>query len=237
VAPSALEKIFKTGGQKNVSYADGITTILQKPEVFKNVREALLCRNQNDPGSFKIIYTWVLKRETAMRKYLDNYIDGIMVDVGTVNGLKELIDNAPYNEVYQFAQNGYNPFTAAPIPTYLLTVKTQDKFLAGTDARLLFTLSGSSGLTLKSLPFNASIDGALEKGSTTYITMEGIDVGAIESLTIEALTDGVGSEWLPENILVESKLTPGRSNFDFNSSDAAEWITKKRGAVIKFPSL
>jgi len=118
-----------------------------------------------------------------------------------------------------------------------LTVKTQDKFLAGTDARFLFTLTGSSGLTLKSLPFDANIDGALEKGSTTYITMEGIDVGAIESLTIEALTDGVGSEWLPENILVESKLTPGRSNFDFNSSDAAEWITKKRGAVIKFPSL
>jgi len=236
IAPSELEKIFETGGQKNFSYADGITTILQKPEVFKNVREAVLRRSQYAPGSFKIIYTWVLKREAAIRKYLDTNIDGIMVDVGTVNLLKELICKAPYNEVFRLAQNGYNPFTAAPIATYLLTVKTKDKFLAGTDARFLFTLTGSSGLTLKSLPFDANIDGALEKGSSTYITMEGIDVGVIESLTIEALTDSIGAGWLPEKISVESKQLPGKLEFDFNSSDADEWITKKRGAVIKFPS-
>src|SRR4051812_20546167 len=68
--PSQIERIFKNAGQRNFSYADGITTLLKKPGVYKNITEALYCRFDNEPASFGIIYSWVLTREATMRKYL-----------------------------------------------------------------------------------------------------------------------------------------------------------------------
>ena len=235
IPPPQVEAIFKNGGQKNFSYADGITTFLKKTDVFKNVTEAQRHRNQQDPGSFSIIYTWVLHKEAAMRTYLDTYIDGIMVDAGGVEKLKELVMLLPYGDVYELAQNGYNPFTSAPLPKYLLTVETTDKFLAGTNTKMLFTLTGSSGYSLKSLTYNGNAVESLEKGSTTHVMLEGMDLGEIKSLTVQALTDGIGAGWLPEKISVESKWMTTKLDFVFNGDDKEEWITKKGGVLIKFP--
>jgi hypothetical protein len=112
VPPAELEQIFKQAGQKNFSYADGITTFLTKLGVFQNIVEAQECRAKNEPHSFKLIYTWVLSLKGSMRKYLDTHIDGIFVDLDDVKELKELLSNSPYNEAYELAVYGYNPFTA-----------------------------------------------------------------------------------------------------------------------------
>jgi hypothetical protein len=237
VPPSEIESIFKNRGQKNFSYADGITTLLNKTGVYKNITEAYLCRIANEPHSFGIIYTWVLSRESSMRKFLDTYIDGIMVDVGSTKLLKELIETMPYNEVYEIAQNGYNPFTAEPIPKYKLSVETKDVFMAGTNAKILFTLTGLSGQSLKSLPYDGGAMGELERGSISSLMLEGLDLGEIKSLTVEVLTDGVGSDWLPGTITIESKWLKKKVNFGFNESDQEEWVSAKKGAITKFPQL
>ncbi|MES2774384.1 MAG: PLAT/LH2 domain-containing protein [Bacteroidota bacterium] len=236
IPPSDLEKIFKTRDQKNYSYADGITTFLNKTEVFKNITEAQTCRYHHEPDSYSIIYTWVLHREEAMRTFLGTYIDGIMVDPGGVELLKQLVTSPPFNEAYELASNGYNPFAKAVIPQYLLTVETSDKFLAGTDAKMLFTLTGSSGISLQSLPYNSGADSRLERGNTTLLTLEGMDLGAIKSLTVEVLTDGLGSGWLPRVITVESKMLEHKLQFVFNDNGTEEWIKKKAGPVTKLPS-
>ena len=171
-----------------------------------------------------------------MRKHLNRYIDGIMVDVFSVGRLRELITGVPYNEVYRLAHLGHNPFVSSSIPNYALTIKTQDKLFAGTDADFVFTLHGTSGRLLKSLPFNANVAGAFERGSVTHLIMEGIDVGEIERLTVEAITDAIGDRWMPESITVESKLSARTYYFDFNSAGSKEWVTKKGGVVTKFPS-
>jgi PLAT/LH2 domain-containing protein len=236
IPPSEIEKIFKNANQRNFSYADGIITFLNKPGVYENINEALHCRFENEPDSFGLIYTWVLSRESSLRKYLDIYIDGIMVDVGSVSLLKELTANPPYNEVYEMAKNGYNPFAAAPIPKYKLSVETKDKFMAGTDAQILFTLTGISDQTLKSLPFDGSVAGALERGSISCLMLEGIDLGEIKCLGVEALTDGVGAGWLPGTITVESARLKKKVNFILNSGDKEEWVTKKGGRLTIFPA-
>jgi hypothetical protein len=236
VSPSVLETIFKNANQRNFSYADGITTILNKPGVYKNITDALNCRNENEPASFGIIYTWVLSLESSLRKYLNTYIDGIMVGVGSTKLLRELITNAPYNETYEIAQNGFNPFTAVPIPKYKLSVETKDKFLAGTDARILFTLTGITGQSLRSLPFNGNLTGALERGTITYVMLEGIDLGEIKSLSVEAITGGVAADWLPGTITVESRCLKEKLNFIFNDSDQEEWVTSKGGKFTKLPA-
>ena len=85
------------------------------------------------------------------------------------------------------------------------------------------------------MPFNGNLDGALERNSTTYVTIEGLDLGEIRSLTIEALTADMNSAWLPESITVESKLLKEKATFIFNENNGDEvWITKKSGPVTKF---
>ena len=233
--PYELEEIFKKGGQENFSYADGITTFLTKPGVYKNITEALQCRDLNEPESFRLIYTWVLSKEASMRKYLDIYIDGILVDPPAVERLKKLVTQEPYHQVYELARNGYNPFKAPPLPRYTLKVTTADRFGAGTDARILFTLLGDSGLSLPSLPYDASRDGALEKGSTDFVTIEGMEVGEISGLKVEMLTTGLNADWMPQTISVESRLLAAPVDFRIQG-EAEHWITKKGGAVTLFPS-
>jgi hypothetical protein len=231
VAPAELEQIFKGGGQKNLSYADGIITFLDKPGIFKNITAAQQCRNQHKPGSFSLIYTWVLSQEASMRRYLDTYIDGIMVDVASVSKLKDLVSTTPYSDAYQLAQNGYNPFRAERIPGYWLTIKTSNKLFAGTDAKFIFTLKGNSGNALSSLPFNANTPGELERGSISQVFIEGADLGEIVSLEVEALTNGLDAGWLPEHITVESPLLEKPVHFDFEARQ--DWVSKKKGVVIK----
>jgi len=234
--PDVLEKIFQQAGHKNFSYADGITTFLTKPGVYENITKAQACRDRSETDSFKLIYTWVLGREASIRKYLDTYIDGIFVDPPNVEPLIKLLTSPPYNEAYEVASNGYNPFTAPPLPRYSLLVKTMDKQWAGTDARILFTLNGAAGLSLKSLPYDGSLTGELESGSVTTLTIEGLDLGAIESLTVEALTKDVNADWLPEYVVIESKLLKEPLKFVFNGDGLPEeWISKEGGAITKFP--
>jgi hypothetical protein len=231
-APEDIATRFRSRGHRNISYANGITTFLNKPGVFKNVMQAQLHRAVHEPDSFGIIYTWVLSREASMRRYLNAHIDGIMVDVTAVKRLRALLTEAPYRDAYELAQNGYNPFNAPPIPRYLLRVKTKNKMFAGTDTRFVFTLKGASG-TLSSLPFNTNISGVFERDTTSMVTLEGMDVGEVESLTIEAIKGGIGAGWLPEKISVENKLTGRTCDFDF---DEAEWINKRKGPVTKLPT-
>ncbi|NOT73586.1 MAG: hypothetical protein HOP08_01570 [Cyclobacteriaceae bacterium] len=231
ITPDELAKIFISNRQNNFIYGDGIITLLNKPQIFKNAREALHQRDANKEGGFKIVYPWVLARPVAMQKYLNSYVDGIIVDLEAVDHLKSIIYQSPYTHAFQLAQSGHNPFLVSTIPIYLLNIKTKDEPFAGTDAWLSFTLKGTSGKLLHRLPFHANAKDIFERGSTTYLTLEGLDIGEIESLTVEALSDGLGSGWLPENISVECK-TSGRI-YDFDFKDDDEWITKKGGPVMK----
>ncbi|MES2890750.1 MAG: PLAT/LH2 domain-containing protein [Bacteroidota bacterium] len=235
VPPAELEEIFRNGGQTNISYADGITTFLAKPGVYGNIISALSCRDKNEPGTFGFIYTWVLAKEASMRRYLDTYLDGIMVDPPAVERLRKLVTGEPYNEIYRLATNGDNPFKKTPIPHYQLDIKTSGKLGAGTDARIIFTLAGSNSRSLKSLPVNGNDWGAFERGTITQVLLEGIDVGEIESLTIEPITAGLTAAWLPESITVNSNWLQSPVSFDFSDSDN-EWVRKKTGPLVKYPT-
>lgn len=231
-----LQEIFANAGQRNFAYADGITTFLNKPGVFKNVAEALALRDGTERSRFSFVYTRVLSQETSMRRYLNAHIDAIFVDAGSVFRLKDLLTSEPYSNAYTLSENGYNPFMPVAIPKYRLGIITKNKFLAGTDAHFLFTLTGTNGISLTSLPYNANAGGALERGTITHVAMEGTDVGEIESLTIEAITSGLAAGWLPETIVVESNCLQTHTKFAFNTAGNEEWITKHGGAVTKFPT-
>jgi hypothetical protein len=234
LSPLELQQFWQSAGQQNFSYADGITTFVDKPGIFKNITGAQACRNLHEPGSFGLVYTWALSREPSLRKYLNTYIDGIIVDLWAAEKLGSLLMEETYRPAYQIAENGYNPFTTPARPRYTLEIKTADKLFAGTDADILFTLHGDGDNTLKGLPFNAATPGALERGTITCVPLEGADIGTIRGITIELLSGGPGAAWLPQQILVSSNFHNGHTVFHFDSK--TEWIKKDSGPVTKFSS-
>jgi PLAT/LH2 domain len=167
----------------------------------------------------------VLKRESPIRSYLDLHIDGVIVDVETVPHLLEILGGEHFRESYELAESGQDPFDAPPVPAYLLTIKTSDARFAGTDVPVKFALRGASGALESTL--DADYRDVLERGGTDFLTLEGADVGRVESLTIEAQSSGFHPDWLPESIAVESALMHAPLRFDYGPE---EWL--KYGSPI-----
>ncbi|MFN2599406.1 MAG: PLAT/LH2 domain-containing protein [Pyrinomonadaceae bacterium] len=227
-SPRDVEAAFKGGGQRSFSYANGSLFTDVKFGLFKSVMTAKSLQAGGD--SFKLVYTWVLSRDSPIRSYLDLHIDGIIVDAGVVPHLLEILREEPFASTYELATNGYDPFNAPHSPAYVLTIKTRDVRFAGTNATVRFTLEGAAGALESSL--DAHYADVLEHGETDYLTLEGEDLGEIRSLTVTALTSGVNSEWLPESVTLESRMLAAPVTFDFAPD---EWLRFGQ-SITKTPS-
>lgn len=216
-SPRDVESAFRRGGQRRFTYANGSILTDVKFGLFKSIMTAKALQARGD--SFRLVYTWVLKRESPLRSYLDLHIDGVIVDVETVPHLLEILGDGHFGASYELARNGFNPFDSPPAPAYLLTIRTRDAQFAGTDARVKFTLEGGSCALEGTL--DADYRDVLERGGTDFLTLEGAEVGDIRSLTVAAQSGGLNAEWLPESITVESSLMPAPLTFNYGPE---EWL-------------
>lgn len=218
-SPGGVEAGFRAGAQRRFAYANGSIVPAIKFGLFKSIMEAKGVQAAGGGESFKLVYAWVLNREASLRSYLDLHFDGVIVDQDAVAHLLEILREERFASKYELAQNGHNPFTAPPRPTYLLTIKTRDAHRAGTDVPLKFTLEGSAGI------LETTLDGdyrdILERGGTDFLTLEGEDIGDIRSLTVEAQASGLYSGWLPEFVRLESSLMPAPLTFQYGED---EWL-------------
>jgi hypothetical protein len=143
----------------------------------------------------------------------------MIVDQDTVPHLLEILREDHYAGMYELAQNGYNPYAAPQPPRYLLTIKTRNTHLAGTDVSVKFTLEGSTGILETTL--DCDFRDVMERGETDFLSLEGKDIGDIISLTIAEQNSGLNSGWLPEFIKLESSLIKTPQTFHFNQD---EWL-------------
>jgi PLAT/LH2 domain len=227
-SPRDVESAFRRGGQRRFTYANGSILTDVKFGLFKSIMTAKALQARGD--SFRLVYTWVLKRESPMRSYLDLHIDGVIVDVETVPHLLEILGDEHFGASYELARNGFNPFDAPPAPAYLLTIRTRDAQFAGTDARVKFTLEGAAAALESTL--DADYRDVLERGGTDFLTLEGAEVGDIRSLTVAAQSGGLNAEWLPESITVESSLLHAPLTFNYGPED---WL-KLGQPITKTPA-
>jgi hypothetical protein len=230
-SPADVEEGFKSQGQRSFTYANGNLIPAIKFGLFKSIMTAKGLQARAGDNGFKLIYAWVLNSESYLRSYLDLHIDGMIVDQHTVPHLIEIMNEDHFAGMYELAQNGYNPFAAIAPPRYLLTIKTSDTHMAGTDVPVKFTLEGSGGLLESTL--DCDFRDVMERGDTDYLVLEGKDIGDIESLTIAELSSGLNSGWLPESIRLESNLIQSSLTFGFNPDEWLRFgqpITKKPSA-------
>ncbi len=222
-----VEAGFKARAQKSFAYANGNLFPGIKFGLFKSMMAAKGLQAAGGGNSFKLIYAWVLNSESSIRSYLDLHIDGLIVDLHTVPHLLQILKDEHFAPMYELARNGYNPFAAPPAARYLLTIKTRDTHLAGTDVPVKFTLEGSAGILETTL--DCDFRDVLERGGTDVLTLEGKNIGQINSLTVTEQHSGINSGWLPEFIKLESNLIPVPLIFHYGQEEWLEYghpITK-----------
>lgn len=228
--PRDVQAGFEAGGQERFAYANGSIVPAIKFGLFKSVLAAKAVQAWKGARGFKLVYAWVINSEASLRSYMDAHVDGFIVDVPAVSALLRILEEPHFARMYELAKNGYNPFTAPPPPRYLLTVKTRDVHNAGTDVPVKFTLEGTGGTLETTL--DADFRDILERGGTDYLTLEGIEIGEVVSLTLAQLSPGFKSGWLPEYVKLESAHLPAPLTFHFGEE---EWLTFG-AAITKRPA-
>lgn len=228
--PAEVEAGFRGAGQRRFAFANGSIVPAVKFGLFKSILAAKAVQARGGDESFRLVYAWVINSESSLRSYLDVHVDGFIIDVEAVPTLLRVLEEPHFARMYELAKNGHNPFTAPPPPRYLLTVKTRDTHNAGTDVPVKFTLEGTAGTLETTL--DADFRDILERDSTVHLTLEGIEIGEVVSLTLAQLGSGFKSGWLPEYVRLESAHLPAPLVFHFGED---EWLTFG-AAITKKPS-
>jgi hypothetical protein len=83
-----------------------------------------------------------------------------------------------------------------------LSVHTGNVELAGTDARLTFTLKGSRGSVSKTI--DANLNGRMERNGWNFVTIPSPDLGDLISVTVQRDAGGSAPDWFLDLIRVES---------------------------------
>ena len=217
-APALAMQALRDAGQRRVAYANGVMKYSPK-QVYSSLAAAKALQAQAADALPKLVYTWVLERDETLRTHLELGLDGAIVDVGTVPRLLAILGEERYRAMYVPAERGHDPWTAPAPPQYALRLRTADVEYAGTDARMRFTLGGAAGAIERVLDFGRSH--MAERGSTCGFALDGLDLGRIESLTIESLGGGIGPDWLPAEVEVDGRMLAAPLRFVFGADD---WI-------------
>jgi hypothetical protein len=223
---------FISALQTRFAYADGIMVGNSPIGIYKSVMKAKVIQAQasHPDQRFKMLHTWVLASGHSLRSYLDLHIDGIIVNPRTVPTLISILNEPHYSPMYELATNGYNPWSAPPIPAYWGSVQTADVRWAGTDALVNLTLNGTNGSLV--CPIHGDWAGVLEQGDSNDVSWQGQNIGTVTSLTAElGNTEGNAPDWLPAKVTVGSNLMPKPVHFNFGPND---WV-KFGFPVTKLP--
>ena len=207
-------------GQSRISYGNGRVKASVK-QVFASLAAAKALQAASGGALPRLVYAWVLEGDDELRSHLELGIDGVIVDLDTVPRLLAILQEPRYAPRYELARNGDNPFAAPPLPQYRVLVRTADVRLAGTDARLQFTLSGAAGSVSRII--DGGFRDMFEQGAANAFSIDGVDVGALQNLQVEALTAALGSDWLPAAIELSGPGLPQPLVFGFG---ADEWVTQ-----------
>jgi hypothetical protein len=97
-----------------------------------------------------------------------------------------------------------------PDTAYALQVHTGDKFNAGTDANVTFTLTGTLGSSSKTVDtsligsIRGKIPGRMEGNAWDFVTLQSLNLGTLQSITVQRDNEGNAPDWFLDRILVDS---------------------------------
>ena len=207
------------GDVANQCYGNGIADVFRGSTAAPHIRPSIekACALRAGLGRIKFIYTWSIGIEDPwdMEEYVRIGADGIIAgdrpaafDRPSVRMLRDVIDQGKFQTMIRLATREDNPFTPSNF-AYALTVHTDSRHNAGTDANITFTLTGSFGSSSKTVDTSligsifGGTPGRMENG-LDYVTLPSTDLGDLISITVRRDDQGNAPEWYLNWIRVES---------------------------------
>jgi hypothetical protein len=203
----------------NQCYGNGIANAFRSQTFSPNIRYSIerACALKAGLGRIKFIYTWSIAAWDFpdMEEYIRIGVDGIIAgdrpaafDPESVAILRGVISEGRFQPLIRLATRQDNPFTP-PNAAYALTVHTDSRHNAGTDANVTFTLTGTYGSSSKTVDASligsvlGDTPGRLENG-LDYVTLPSTDLGELKSITVRRDDQGNAPDWYLNWIEVSS---------------------------------
>ena len=190
---------FTNIGIANHCFGNGISVL--NDILGPNVRPSLErgCELRAEAARPKFIYAWTVNDAELSREYMRIGVDGLISD--DIAQLAGIVKEPAWKEKLRLATRADNPLAPANA-AYGLTVHTGNVGSGGTDANVTFTLTGALGSS--SVTVNTELVGREESGDTNYITLPSVDLGSLQSITVQRDNSGNGPDWYLAQIEVKS---------------------------------
>lgn len=197
--PVRVATFFTDAGVKRQCYGNGISFLnsILGPNVRPSLERA--CELSAATGAPRFAYAWTVDNARLMREYIRIGVDGIITN--NVARLRAVIAAAEFQSTIRLATRADDPF-AGPRAAYGLILHTADKWLAGTDARVTFTLAGASGSA--SVTVDTRWRARMERDAWNYVTLESGDLGSLHAITVQRDDQGNAPGWFLDRIVVDS---------------------------------
>lgn len=209
--PGAVSNYFTSRGVTNQGYGNGISFVNFVLGPYYRYTLEGACGIRAQAGRPRFIYVWTVNEHDELREYIRIGVDGAITDDPA--DLRHIAAEPQFAALIRPAARADNPFRPANFG-YGLHVKTGDKWHAGTDANLTFTVHGSTGSCSKTI--NAELIKRMESDEWNWVTIPSDDIGALDSITVQRDNDGNAPDWYLDRIEVRSARfgTSGTAVFD-----------------------
>ena len=197
--PVRVAGFFTNARVERNCYGNGISflnTILG-PNVRPSLERA--CELRAAAGAPRFTYAWTVDDARLMREYIRIGVDGIITN--NVARLRAVSAEPEFQSTIRPATRADDPF-AGPRAAYGLIVHTGDKWMAGTDAGVTFTLTGASGSA--SVTVDTRWRARMERDAWNYVALESPDLGPLRTITVQRDDQGNAPGWFLDRTVVES---------------------------------
>ncbi len=200
--PDGVEAFFAGLGVARSCYGNGTSFPLsdEGAMVYRTPIERA-CWMRVAGGRPRFIYAWTVNDSDDQRLYLHVGVNGIISDPRGIRRLVDVLADPAVGARCRLARRSDNPFLPANA-SYGLTVRTSDIAMAGTDARVTFTVAGAHGSS--STTVDTNFNRRMEKGLTNFVTLPSPDLGELHSVTVMRDNSGNAPDWHLTSITVES---------------------------------
>ena len=209
--PGAVSNYFADRGVFNQGYGNGISFLnfLAGPQ-YRYTLEAA-CGIRAQAGRPRFIYVWTVNVHEDIREYIRIGVDGVITD--DVSDLRTIMAEADFFPMIRLATRADNPFQPAN-SNYGLHIHTGNRLMAGTDAHVTLTLTGTRGSSQKTVDTN--LIKRMERGEWNWVTIVSPDLGPLQTVTVQRDNDGNGPDWFLESIDVQSDRFTASMHAPFN---------------------
>jgi glycerophosphoryl diester phosphodiesterase len=197
--PGAVSNYFTGRGVQNQGYGNGISALNTLIGPYYRYTLEAACGIRAQYGEPKFIYVWTVNAHDELREYIRIGVDGIITD--NPADLRSILGEPEPTALVRLATREDNPFQPAN-RAYGLAVHTADKWMAGTDADVTFTLTGKHGIVSKTV--NTQLIKRMESDDWNYVTIPSDDLGPLTSITVQRDDEGNAPDWYLDRILVHS---------------------------------